>query len=231
MPRDIVGNMNRSTVTRIVFGVIVIIFGLLALLGAIGAFNFGEAVSHWWPSLIVIGGILLFVNNPRQFVWPSIAVILGVLFQLRQFELLSFNIGQLFWPVIVIGIGLSIILNRSNRGSLKATDENVSSTSVLFSGSDIKNHSDNYRGGNLSATLGGIKLDLREAKIKKTATLNVFALMGGIELIVPKGWKVQTNVAPILGGVDGSKLETPKAGAPTLIITGDVVLGGVDLKH
>ena len=222
--------MNTSTITRSITGGIIIAVGVLALLGAMNIFDFGEIIGRWWPILLVLGAVIMYINNPRQILWPIIVAGIGILFQLRQLDLLNFNVWQLFWPIIIIGVGVSVLINKTGKHS-KASDKDTTNLSVLLSGSDIKNHSDDYKGGSINATLGGVTLDLREAKIKKTATLNVFVMMGGLELTVPKNWKIQSNVTPILGGVDGRALETPEAGGPTLIITGDVMLGGVDIKH
>ena len=223
--------MNKPTLTRTILGIIVIIIGILALLGAAGLFNFGDIVSRWWPLTLVIGGALLFISNPgRQRLWPAVMVGAGIFLQLRELDLVHFNVWQLLWPVVIIGVGVSVLLNKTGQ-RLKPSTDNNTTVSVLFSGSDIKNHSEDYKGGSLSSTMGGIELDLRDATIKKTATLNVFVLMGGIELTVPKGWKVQSNVTPILGGVDARALATPEPGAPTLIITGDVLLGGINIKN
>lgn len=225
------GGMKNSYTSRGIIGVLIIIFGILSLLGALEVFNFGDVLTRWWPIFLIIGGLLVFANNRRQFIWGPLLVIIGVLLQLRQLEIINFNIWQLFWPAIIIGVGVSILINRSGRRP-KSDEKGSSVISAILSGSDTKSHASDYKGGSLTAALGGITLDLREAKLKgNTATLNVFVLMGGIELTVPKEWNIQSNITPILGGVDSRRLETPKANAPTLILTGDVVLGGVEIKH
>lgn len=222
--------MNKSSIIRTITGLTILAFGTFALLGVIGLFDFGAIIGQWWPILLIIGALLMYINDRRQVIFSALLAFAGVLFLLNQLDLINFNVWQLFWPVIIIGVGLSIIVNRGGKRT-KSTDQNVTTISALLSGSDTKSHADDYQGGNISATLGGIELDLREAKIKKTATLSVFVLMGGIELKVPKEWNIQSNVTPILGGVDGRAIATPQKGAPTLIITGDVILGGVEIKH
>lgn len=223
-------NMNKASLSRIVTGLVILAIGVGALLGVVGLYDFGDVWSKWWPVLVIAGGLLILINDVKQYIWAAIAMLAGVLFLLERHDVIDFNIWQLIWPVAIIGVGLSILINRSGNKT-RSTDKDTTTLNVLLSGSEIKNHSQDYKGGNISATLGGISLDLREANIKKTATLSVFSLMGGIELKVPKDWIIQTNITPVLGGVEGGRIETPKSGGPTLILTGDVIMGGVEIKH
>lgn len=224
--------MNTSNVTRIIAGSIIIIVGLLALSGSLGGINFGEFISRAWPALIIITGVLMYFGNRRQnIVWPALVVLAGGLFQLRQLDIIDFEVWQLLWPLAIVGVGVSILLNRSSPKPLAKDSEDTVATTVLLSGADIKNNSKKFQGGSLSSTLGGIELDLTDAKIDKTATLNVFCMLGGIEISVPRNWNVRSKVSPILGGIDGKALKSGDADGPTLIITGDVILGGVDVKY
>jgi len=223
-------HMNKASFTRNAFGVAVIGVGVLALLGAIGLFNFGDAIGRWWPLLVIFGGIIAFVGNPRQFVWPLVIVIAGVLFQLRQLDIVNFNVWQSFWPLIVISVGISILMNRKAANS-KVHSIDTTNISAFFSGSETRNNSQNYQGGTISTAFGGVELDLRDAKLKGTATLNVSVILGGLELQVPREWQIESRVTPILGGVDGRTINTLKPGAPVLVITGDVILGGIEIKQ
>ena len=221
--------MNKDTLTRNAFGVAVIIVGVLAFLGAIGLFNFGDVAGRWWPLLVIFGGVLAYISNPRRIVWPIAIVGIGIFFQLRQLDIVDFNIWQLFWPVIIIVIGISILVDRTVKGS-KTHDSNTTNLSAYFSGNETRNNSQDYQGGTISTAFGGVELDLRDAKIKKTATLNVSVILGGLELRIPREWNIESHVTPILGGIDGHSANTAQPGAPTLIITGDVILGGIDIK-
>jgi len=225
-------HMNKASITRNAFGIVVVGVGVLALLGAIGLFNFGEVIGRWWPLLVIFGGVIAFISNPREIIWPIAIVAAGVLFQLRQLDVITFNVWQLFWPIVVIAVGLSIILNRTAWAKdRKVHTADTTNLSVILSGSETRNNSQDYQGGTISTAFGGVELDLRDAKIKKSATLNVSVILGGLELSVPREWRIESHVTPILGGVDERAVNNAKPGAPTLIITGDVILGGIDIKH
>ncbi len=223
-------DMNRHTFVRTFAGLSIIGFGALALLGSLDIINFGMLFGTWWPLILIWVGFLSFFDNPREFGWPGILIFAGLLFQLRELDLLNFNVWHLIWPIVIIVIGFSIVFNRSRtkvHGSTKKTD----SASAFMSGHAVKNQSSDYRGGSASAIMGGIKLDLTGAKIEKEATLEVFALMGGVEVIVPSHWVIETRVTPVMGGVENHAQGAKDKKGPRLIIVGEAIMGGVEIKH
>src|SRR5687768_692490 len=165
--------MNAHSLSRTLAGISVIVFGILALLGSLTVIDFGAVFSKWWPLILIWAGVLSFISNPRNFLgWPMILVVAGVLFQLRELDAVSFNVWQLFWPVIIIAVGISIVFNQ---GKLLKSTKSSGAANAFMSGYNTKNQSDDYRGGSTSAILGGVKIDLSQATIKKEATLQVFA--------------------------------------------------------
>lgn len=221
--------MNNPKVARILTGTVVLAFGVVALLDALNIIPLWENAGRWWPVLLILAGILVFIGNTRQYITSLALIVLGTLFQLDALSIIDVNVAELFWPVIVIAIGLSILINRSfNSRNLKIQD--IDNISVLFGGSDTVNKSKDYRGGKASAIFGGVSIDLRDATIKKEAVLEVFTLCGGVELKVPREWRVQSQVFPILGGVENkASNEQGDEDKPVLIITGTVALGGVEI--
>jgi hypothetical protein len=84
-----------------------------------------------------------------------------------------------------------------------------------------------FRGGDLTAIMGGGKIDLREAQIQdKEAVLDIFTLMGGIEIQVPDGWIVEPRFTPILGGYQ-DRTSRVTQGTQRLVINGTAIMGGV----
>ena len=220
--------MKKHT-TRTITGLVFLVVGAAALLSALNITAFDSLFHNFWPSLIILAGLLMLVNHLRRPLWPAAVILFGGLLQLREFDVIDFSVWRVIWPVAIILTGLSILLNRSSSHK-DANKNDIDEVSAIFGGSQIKNESDNYRGGNVSATFGGVEIDLRHAHIKKEATLNVFAFCGGINLKVPEGWAVKSEVMPILGGVE-NKTKPADKNAPVLRIVGDVILGGVEVKH
>lgn len=98
---------------------------------------------------------------------------------------------------------------------------------AILDGKKLTSRSSAFRGGSLLAWLGGIDVDLREAKLAPDARLRLTALLGGISIRIPEEWRVESNMKAVAGGVDVKALGAGDPAAPTLTIEGRAVLGGV----
>lgn len=82
------------------------------------------------------------------------------------------------------------------------------------------------------AVMGGSELDFREAVLPPGVTeVQVFTVMGGVEIIVPPGVNVESHGIGIMGGFDqAGETDGWDQNAPTLRIAGLAVMGGVDIQ-
>lgn len=81
------------------------------------------------------------------------------------------------------------------------------------------------------AIMGGIELDLTDAILTSQVTeFQIFALMGGIEVVVPDGVVVRNEVIGIMGGSSTPEGEAVP-GAPVIRFTGAAIMGGVDITR
>ena len=82
------------------------------------------------------------------------------------------------------------------------------------------------------AVMGGTELDFREATLPPGVTeVQVFTVMGGVDILVPPGVNVESHGIGIMGGFDhvgGAEGYDPDA--PTLRIAGLALMGGVDIQ-
>ena len=81
--------------------------------------------------------------------------------------------------------------------------------------------------------LGGAEIDLRDAKFAPGVTeIDVTAIMGGVEIIVPRGVRVEILGAAVMGGFEASAGDTSalEPGQPVLRVQGLAMMGGVDVK-
>ena len=82
------------------------------------------------------------------------------------------------------------------------------------------------------ATLGGIKLDMRDATFAEAeTTIKAVAVMGGMEITVPEDADVQIGAFGLMGGVDHGGEGPGAPGAPRIRITGVAVMGGIEVKR
>ena len=89
------------------------------------------------------------------------------------------------------------------------------------------------RHGTVSVVCGGIDLDLREAVLDPAgATLELSATCGGVNLTVPREWRVLVEDRATLGGVDAKVTPSDELpdDAPLLRVEATARLGGVAIK-
>jgi hypothetical protein len=85
---------------------------------------------------------------------------------------------------------------------------------------------------NAVSVMGGIELDLREAEIDEPeVTINVVAVMGGVDVVEPEGVDVDLTGFALMGGKDFKPGTTrPPPGAPLVRIKGFALMGGINVR-
>lgn len=221
----------KTNISRLIIGAIIAVVGVMLLLDALTVVDTGAVMKNWWPLLVIAGGVAMFINDSKNYLWALIVMTIGAFLQLRALGYYGdINLWQVFWPVVIIGIGVSVATGRSAVPRPKTVTGGDDVVAIL-GGSDQKNMSEDFTGGKVTAILGGAKIDLRKATIKKAATIDVFALMGGIELVVPRGVIVENQTNAILGGIENKTDQDITKTSPTLTVVGDVIMGGVEIKN
>jgi len=88
-----------------------------------------------------------------------------------------------------------------------------------------------FRGGTLDCWYGGGIVDLRDATLDPAgAHLEVKAVFGGAQVLVPESWRVESSVAGIGAAQDiRTKTDRPVT-APLLTLGGLAVFGGVGIS-
>ena len=221
-----------------VLGSIAILLGIVFMLDNFGYIN-AHDVLRYWPILLVVFGSVkaMQAGTPGSRTWGVVIAGIGVMMLLRRLDILSISLWQ-FWPLALVAVGGSIIWHtmtarkRVDSGGLSAEDESIVNGMAILGGFKRVNSSQNFRGGELTAIMGGVELDLRNASIKDgEAVLNVFAFWGGVGLRVPREWTVMLQGMPILGGYEDKTLPPQGPAIQRLVIKGSAVMGGVEISN
>jgi predicted membrane protein len=91
--------------------------------------------------------------------------------------------------------------------------------------------SKSFKGGEINAFMGGCELDLRDADIEGEVEINVFALMGGIQIAVPPDWNVNARVTPFMGGMEDKTRSSERSPDKRLTLSGFVMMGGIEVTN
>jgi hypothetical protein len=82
------------------------------------------------------------------------------------------------------------------------------------------------------AFMGGVDMDLREARFsERKVKIQAFALMGGVNVVVPEDIEVDVAGIGLMGGFDHNASGSGVPGAPCLRVTGFAMMGGVSVKR
>jgi hypothetical protein len=102
---------------------------------------------------------------------------------------------------------------------------------AIFGGSDYKGVWRAPRQLSAICVFGGSKIDLREAIVPSEGlTISCLCLFGGVDVVVPPGMRVHVRGMGIFGGFDRTSNEPEDRSAPTVVVDGIALFGGVSVK-
>ncbi len=221
--------MNAQLLSgRLWVGVLFIVAGVLVFLDQLHLINFWQLFSTWWPLLLLGAGLTKLIARSGS---PFVAILmlsLGAILQLQRLQLFDIDLLSLILPLALIFGGAAILLSKAQQVATDTTDR-LNHFAVL-GGSTQRISSSNFQGGSVTAVLGGVELDLRDAVLLSTATLETTAVLGGVEVRVPAHWQVEVSGTPVLGGIENRTVSvsaTPDA--PILHINATAVFGGIEI--
>lgn len=241
--------------TRLIVGLFIILLGGTLLADNLGWFEARHMLRALWPLVLVAVGVGM-VRNPqhrRSRAWGWVLITVGVWIFADKIGWVHISLGQLLLPGILLFVG-GVLVFRSLTGPPVAPDaanpatpkpaataegatapgehaEYVRSFAML-SGIELRPVSRPFRGADLSAIMGGIKLDLTSARMEgDTAIIEVFAFWGGVEIYVPPDWTVTSEVTTLLAGFIDKRRPTSVVPTKNLIVKGMVVMSGVEIKN
>jgi hypothetical protein len=102
---------------------------------------------------------------------------------------------------------------------------------AIFGGSDFRGVWRAPRRLSALAVFGGSTIDLRRAIVPAEGmTISCICAFGGVDVVAPRGMRVQTRGMGVFGGFDRADNEPDDPDAPTITIEGIAVFGGVSVK-
>jgi predicted membrane protein len=226
----------------VVLGATIIAIGVLLLLDNLGIMppvNLGD----YWPVILIAFGLARLTNtsSPSSLIWGGAITAAGALLLLNNLKLIYFPV-HLFWPVLVIAFGASMLFRAAEAhryvgtapGGVACNGPSCNSWSV-FGGVERRIETDDFQSAYISAIFGGVKLDLRRAQIKQgRAIIDVNAVFGGVEMMVPENWSVVVEATGVFGGIEDKTRppqQTPGQPNPVLVVTGAAAFGGVSIAN
>ena len=231
--------MNQTTnppirlTSQLVAGCILAALGVLFMLNNLHIVSAREVLRYWPAALLLLGiSQLLQARSTPAVIRGSIWIVVGSVLLGERLHLIA-SIWR-WWPLLLVLIGGYIAFQSSVGSAAPLPADAVSRLSAIavLGGLDRRVTAQSFTGGELTAFMGGGKVDLREATLRAPeAILNVTAIMGGFEIRVPETWSVVVEVLPFMGGYDDRTRHPADPSAPRLRVRGFVMMGGFEIKN
>lgn len=236
-------------------GLFVVIVGALFLAKELGA-EIPYWVFSWKTMLIAIGLFIGLKHRFRRWGWIFPVIIGATFLTLDLFPALT--IKPLLWPIIIIIFGLVMIFKPRRKYGHRhwrkwqrhhghgnyykdcdgrayqesSSDSDRLDFSVVFGNIKRNVLSKNFQGGEMNIVMGGGELNLSQADINGTASIEINTVLGGAKLVVPPHWTIKSELNSVMGSIEDKRhMNTGVTTDPNkiLILEGNVCMGGIDI--
>lgn len=245
--------------SRILVGAVAIMFGIVLLIDNLHLISDRDLIAFWPTTFLIVGIVKLFHRADARSITIGIGfVAVGSLLMLQHLGFIFIHPRE-WWPILLIGAGILVLVGRGrrrygddairfkthwrhenydSRNGDTASVENLESeeingkldTTVVMSGSQLRCSARELDGGQLTAIMGGIDIDLRHASLVDGAVLDLLVLFGGIVLRIPQDWAVVNQTSVVVGGLE-DKSVPPVINPKRLVLQGHIIMGGVEIKN
>ncbi len=238
-------------------GVVMVLLGVVFLLDNLDIIEARFFFRNMWPVLALIFGLgKVIFGRPDERIFGAVAAVFGGAWLADRVLDWDINIVGLFWPLILVGLGLGILFKgRSQLGfpvppippvpgsafdaepttaePATPTDLSASIREVaIMGGVERRNISQSFRGGSITAVMGSIELDLRDCRIAdEAAHIAVQVVLGQVVLRLPREWAVDSRIGAVLGNLE-DRSDPPVAGTQKrLVLEGSLFLSQIEIRN
>ncbi|MFD1258792.1 LiaI-LiaF-like domain-containing protein [Mucilaginibacter terrae] len=224
---------------------------LLIVIGLFNGFKH-DFKSPTWFILILIGVVFLSGRlipgfDLRAYIWPMAIIAVGIWLIVRRNHKPSFGkkwkADQLASQATFIPEADYIVkpegttetpkepFNHNNYSNIPKNDDFLDSLSI-FGGVKKIVLSKDFKGGEIVNIFGGSEVDFTRADINGTVMIEITQVFGGVKLIVPPHWQVQSDMAAVFAGIDDKRFGNAAAQTSdkVLILKGISIFAGVDVR-
>jgi hypothetical protein len=216
---------------RLVLGLSVMAAGAVLLLDQVGLVR-ADNLFRLWPVILIGVGLAKLTQPAESRRGAVVWLIVGGGLLAANLDLIR---SRGLWALILMAVGGHIAWRAMLPRGRGGPGEDVSSTFDLFAfmaGVTRSGTSPDFRGGSVTAIMGGCEIDLTQASVMpgQSAVVDCFTIWGGIEIKVPRDWEVVNQAVALLGGIE-DKSQRPLEARGRLVVTGLVIMGGVEIKN
>lgn len=225
-------------VKKILWGLFFLLIGTIIIVNRLGYLEIGNLFSFVVAMLLVP----VFVKGILSVNFPAILFPLAIVGILYSEELGITNITP--WPILLTAlfgsIGLSLIFGKHehfgcfcniSKGQTYVNGDEDLDIDVNFNEVIKYVDSSDFKKGKIDCSFGSAKVYFDKATLNKDgAIVDLDVSFGGVELFIPKEWKVVNNVKIFAGGVD-EKNRPNENSDKKITLTGEINFSGVTIIY
>src|SRR5690554_2250506 len=191
-----------------------------------------------WQMLLIGIGRFSFIGGNRTS--GTFLIVIGVFFLAEKHLIIPYELRQIGWPILIIGIGLALLLTRNRKHTPVPVDKESTGTEyfddfVIFGGREILINSRNFLGGKITSIFGGAEYDLRQTILSDNgAVIDCVCIFGGSGFKILPDWTVKNEISTIFGAFTDKRGMLPHERdinpSKTLVLKGFSAFGGVEVK-
>ena len=227
---------------RIFWGVLFILAGIFLVISKIG---YVQEVNIF-SLLLTVFLVAVIFKSLIHFNFPGIlisAAFICIIYD-EQLGITDITPWTILIAAILGSIGLSMIFHKHNRcfkhkhncedykfEKINVEDESHVKFKSSFGASIKYINTDKFEEAELNCSFGALKVYFDNATMtNKNAVVNVNISFSGIELYVPRTWRVEDKTNVFLGGVS-EKNKNEQVTTNTLTLVGDISFGGMEIIY
>ena len=226
---------------RIWAGTLLLATGVFYLLYNFNALPFPvPAYVFSWQMLVILIGIYALYKSLTK---GLILIGVGTYFILPLTGIIQPIDIQKMWPALIILLGIIVLFGsgfnkKHKKKYMSATstlNEELFEITAIMSGNTRQVSSYDFKGGSITAVMGGVELDLTNCYLSKEGcVIDLSVVMGGVSLKISREWNIQSEITPIMSGIEDEDQYSTNVHidpAATIILRGSVVMGGIEIKR
>ncbi|HXT22901.1 MAG TPA: DUF5668 domain-containing protein, partial [Thermoanaerobaculia bacterium] len=171
----------RHLLPRLLFGAWLAAIGIVFTLDNVGIVDASDWL-RWWPVLLLAlgAGLLISASSPGELAGGIAWMAVGGALLLDHLRVLPVGIWDL-WPLALVAMGVLLVMRgmRPRRAATLGDESSTVHAFAMMSGVTRKSASVGFEGGSLTAIMGGVEADLRNARmVQQQAAIDCFAMWG-----------------------------------------------------
>ena len=215
---------------NILWGVILIIIGIIWGLNALEITSIDIFFEGWWAFIIIIPsfiGLLTEKNKSDN----ALGLFLGILLFLGARKIIKMDlIWKLFVPIALIVIGISCIFKNKNKTNNEVDKNGKTECLAMFSSQKIKPMDDKIKKIEVTALMGSVTCDLTELKINEDIKIEATSFFGSVILIMPDNVEIKIKSFSLFGGVTEKQNNNKSKNSKVIYLDSASIFGSINIK-